>query len=114
MWTANAATVSPSVDTHDRKVHFTTANLTSMFHRSIEPSFSFEVLRKTFSDENLFVHHQALPSCASLGDEGAANHTRFCESYGHQGVELFVFGRYGFKRDQPKPQVFPARQTYEA
>ena len=27
MWTANAATVSPSADTHDGRVHFTPANL---------------------------------------------------------------------------------------
>ena len=33
MWTANAATVSPSSDTADNKVHFTPANLNSMFHR---------------------------------------------------------------------------------
>ena len=36
MWAANAATVSPSADTADRRVHFTPANLTSHFHRAIE------------------------------------------------------------------------------
>ena len=29
MWTANAATVSPSADTSDSKIHFTPANLTN-------------------------------------------------------------------------------------
>ena len=36
MWTANAATVSPSADSQDKKVHFTTANLANKFHRAIE------------------------------------------------------------------------------
>ena len=36
MWTANAATVSPSADTQDGKVHFTAANLNAKVHRSIE------------------------------------------------------------------------------
>ena len=34
MWVANAATVSPSADTADGKVHFTVANLNAKFHRS--------------------------------------------------------------------------------
>src|SRR5437764_1462181 len=34
MWTANAATVSPSGDSADHRVHFTPANLVSTFHRS--------------------------------------------------------------------------------
>lgn len=37
MWTANAATVSPSADTRDGKLHFTPANLVDKLHRSIEP-----------------------------------------------------------------------------
>src|SRR5687768_1746273 len=32
MWTANAATVAPSSDTQDGKVHLTVANLKQMFH----------------------------------------------------------------------------------
>ena len=36
MWTANAATVSPSADTADHRVHFTPANLSAKFHRSID------------------------------------------------------------------------------
>lgn len=37
MWVANAATVAPSADTADGRVHLTPANLTAKFHRSIEP-----------------------------------------------------------------------------
>src|SRR5262245_53014556 len=45
MWAANAATVSPSADSSDRRVHFTPANLVTQFHRSIEPSMTARVLR---------------------------------------------------------------------
>ena len=38
MWAANAATVSPSADAADRRVHFTPANLIANLHRSLEPA----------------------------------------------------------------------------
>ena len=114
MWTANAATVSPSADTKDGKVHFTPANLINKFHRSIEHEVTGRILKATFSDEKHFVHHPALPSVEHFGDEGAANHTRFCLDYGQQGVEFFVFGRYAFDSRQPAPTKFPARHTFEA
>ncbi|MGC1181924.1 N-succinylarginine dihydrolase, partial [Legionella sp.] len=40
MWAANAATVSPSIDTQDNKIHFTAANLISNLHRYQEADFS--------------------------------------------------------------------------
>ncbi|MFH7473886.1 N-succinylarginine dihydrolase, partial [Pseudomonas syringae pv. tagetis] len=36
MWEANAATVSPTADTDDGRVHFTAANLNSKYQRRIE------------------------------------------------------------------------------
>src|SRR5271155_3624231 len=45
MWTANAATVAPSADTADGKVHVTPANLNQMFHRAIEAETTTRVLR---------------------------------------------------------------------
>lgn len=110
MWVANAATVSPSADTKDGMIHFTPANLLSMFHRSIEPAFTSRLLRTIFSGSE-FVHHAALPAHAQFADEGAANHTRFCSEYGEKGVELFVHGdSYG----APGPSKFPARQTRQS
>ncbi len=114
MWTANAATVSPSADTVDGKVHFTPANLVSKFHRSLEPPTTSAILRAIFSDGRHFAHHDPLPATAVFGDEGAANHTRLCADYGGPGVELFVFGRYGLRPGQTEPRRFPARQTFEA
>ncbi|WP_299018006.1 N-succinylarginine dihydrolase [uncultured Photobacterium sp.] len=114
MWTANAATVSPSADTSDGRVHFTPANLTNKFHRSIEHEVTGRILKATFPDAKHFVHHSSLPSVEHFGDEGAANHTRFCHEYGEQGIEFFVYGRHAFDTRHPAPKQFPARHTYEA
>src|SRR4051812_40824164 len=76
MWAANAATISPSADTHDGRVHFTPANLLTQFHRSIEPSVTARILGAIFADEQKFMHHAPLPSTPHFADEGAANHTR--------------------------------------
>lgn len=114
MWTANAATVSPSADTGDHRVHFTPANLSAKFHRSIEHRVTGRALKAIFSDESYFAHHPALPSVSQFGDEGAANHTRLCGGYGEPGVELFVYGQMAFNDQAPAPKRYPARQTLEA
>ncbi len=114
MWAANAATVSPSANTPDSRVHFTAANLNNKFHRSIEHPTTSRLLRAMFADTSHFAHHPALPNCPQFGDEGAANHTRFCATMGKRGVEMFVFGAYGFNPSATAPKKFPARQTYEA
>ena len=114
MWTANSCTVSPSADTADGRVHFTAANLNCKFHRSIEHPTTSRVLGAMFSDDRHFAHHAALPAVGQFGDEGAANHTRFCKGYGDAGVEFFVYGRSAFDSRYPAPQRYPARQTLEA
>ncbi|RKZ99420.1 MAG: succinylarginine dihydrolase, partial [Gammaproteobacteria bacterium] len=114
MWTANACTVSPSADTKDSKLHITPANLANKFHRSIEHQTTGRILKAMFDDERHFVHHEALPMGDHFGDEGAANHSRFCDKYGDQGLEFFVFGKYAFDHSMPEPKKFPARQTFEA
>jgi succinylarginine dihydrolase len=112
MWTANAATVSPGADTTDGKVHFTPANLMSLFHRSLEPEATFQFLKSIFPDESVFTHHLPLPKTLQFGDEGAANHARFCGSHAEPGVELFVFGRG--EASSGESSRYPARQTREA
>lgn len=106
MWTANAATVAPSPDTPDGRVHFTPANLASNFHRAIEADETARVLKHIFSDPLHFAHHAPLPGGVHFGDEGAANHGRLAEAHGAEGVHLFVFGEDG--------QRFPARQRKRA
>lgn len=114
MWTANACTVSPSADTADGRTHFTVANLNNKLHRSYEHTQTARTLRKLFGNEEFFAVHDALPPTPAFGDEGAANHTRLCASYGAPGVEMFVCGRVEFDSNAPAPKRFPARQTLEA
>ncbi len=113
MWAANAATVSPSADTADGRVHFTVANLQSHLHRSLEAPATETALRRIFRDPKHFMIHPALPATAALSDEGAANHMRFAAKHGKAGVEVFVYGRGGVA-DAPMPRKFPARQSLEA
>ncbi|MFT3725284.1 MAG: N-succinylarginine dihydrolase [Hyphomonadaceae bacterium] len=110
MWTANAATVSPSVDTGDGRVHLTPANLSSHFHRALEAETTTRVLRTIFADGSRFVVHDPVPF-ATFGDEGAANHCRLAASHGERGVEVFVYGRSAFTKAEGR---FIGRQAMEA
>ncbi|MEO1553007.1 MAG: N-succinylarginine dihydrolase [Pseudomonadota bacterium] len=115
MWTANAATISPSADTQDGRLHATVANLSSMLHRSLEHRETAETLTKMFvPDEQTPAKQEArplvspaLPMHADFSDEGAANHVRLCSDHGAEGVELFVYGREAGE----SVTGFPARQT---
>lgn len=117
MWTANAATVTPSADTRDKRVHLTAANLRAMAHRRIEPTQTARTLRAVFAAKDVFAVHDALDAGGPFGDEGAANHTRFTSTSASggevPGVHLFV---YGARADGTglRPARFPARQTLEA
>lgn len=111
MWTANAATVSPSADTDDARVHLTPANLASHFHRSIEAETTTRVLSIVFSDQKRFVVHDPL-EFPTLGDEGAANHCRLSSRHAARGLEVFVYGRSAFAREHDAR--FGARQSLEA
>lgn len=114
MWAANAATVSPSADTIDVRVHFTPANLVSNLHRAIEAQETGAILQAIFADEAHFVHHPPLTPSIQLGDEGAANHTRLCDEHDLPGVEIFTYGRAAYDSNAPAPSKYPARQTREA
>ena len=111
MWAANAATVTPSADTADGRVHFTPANLLTNLHRSLEGEQTTRSLRRLFPDEARFAVHDPLPAHAHFADEGAANHVRLCGEHGAPGVNLFVWGREAWERWDGR---FPARQTKEA
>ncbi len=113
MWTANAATVTPSGDAADGRTHFTPANLQSSFHRFLEPQTTGRVLAAIFRDEARFAHHPVLPATPAFSDEGAANHTRLAADHAGPGVHLYVYGRQAFG-GQSEPKRFPARQTLEA
>lgn len=114
MWAANTATISPSSDSMDRKVHLTPANLSSQFHRSIEAATTSTILRAVFPDASLFAHHPPLPATPLFADEGAANHMRLSNAYGQSGIEVFVYGRSAASGTAATPSRFPARQTLQA
>ncbi|WP_428150000.1 N-succinylarginine dihydrolase [Brevundimonas sp.] len=111
MWAANAATVTPSADSADGRVHFTPANLHTNLHRSLEHAQTKRALEALFPDPGRFAVHDALWPVAHLADEGAANHVRLCAGHGEPGVNLLVWGRDAFEAwDGP----WPARQTRQA
>jgi succinylarginine dihydrolase len=114
MWAANAATVSPSADTGDGRVHLTPANLFSQLHRSIESPATFRMMRRLFAESSCFVVHPPLDADERLGDEGAANHTRLCGDHGGPGIEVFTFSREARDSANALPSRYPARQAREA
>ena len=111
MWSANAATVTPSADTPDGRVHFTPANLISNLHRSLEGEQTTRMLRTLFPEPSRFAVHDPLPYVGHFGDEGAANHVRLASEHGAPGVNLLVYGREAWEHWDAK---YPARQTAEA
>lgn len=111
MWAANAATVTPSADAADGRVHFTPANLLTNLHRSLEGPQTTRSLRRLFPDEARFAVHDPLPAQPHFADEGAANHVRLCAEHGAPGVNLFVWGREAWEHWDGR---YPARQTREA
>jgi succinylarginine dihydrolase len=111
MWAANAATVTPSADSADGRLHLTPANLLSNLHRSLEPPQTARALRTLLPSPALFTVHDPLPAVGHFADEGAANHVRLCAEQGRPGVNLFVYGREAY---EPWRGRHPARQTLEA
>jgi succinylarginine dihydrolase len=103
MWAANAATVSPALDTADGRCHLSVANLVTMPHRSHEWPETLAQLRLAFADPAFALHG---PVPAPFGDEGAANHMRLAPAHDAPGVEVFVYGIAG--------GPFPARQHPDA
>ncbi|VEG90414.1 N-succinylarginine dihydrolase [Legionella spiritensis] len=116
MWAANAATVTPSLDSVDQRVHFTAANLISNIHRHQEADFSRYLLERLFNNPQFFRHHPVLPKTIVTSDEGAANHSRLSASHQSPGMHLFVYGKQGLQQQtkDAAPRKYLARQTLEA
>ncbi len=115
MWRANAATVSPSSDCLDGKLHFTIANLSTQLHRSLEADETAALFKKIFPEPH-FIHHSPFYPAKNFSDEGAANHIRLTPHFGEKGLEIFVYG-YSQKKvpnDTSRKILFPPRQSLEA
>lgn len=114
MWTANACTVAPSLDTADGRLHLTVANLSSKLHRAIEGPEMASVLSAIFVDTEQFVVHEPLQGGMVMRDEGAANHTRLCATFDGPAVHVFVHGIDEQNARGRAPKRFVARQTLQA
>ena len=114
MWAANAATIIPSNDSLDEQTHIIIANLSAMYHRSIEAPYTTAYFEEVFASHRDIQIHEALAAHSELGDEGAANHTRL--SIDSTFLHLFAYGKLtdtvGTTTSKSKP--FPARQAFEA
>ena len=110
LWVANWATVSPSADTMDGRVHVTPANRAAVLYRAIEANECYHILHQVFFNPRHFVVHDPLPGAYELADEGAANHMRLTVRHGAKGINVFVYGRTGFDVPDPAPHFLP-RQT---
>lgn len=104
MWTANAATVTPSCDTDGDLPVMTVANLNASLHRSIEAANTQSEMRSLFRD-GIDVR-AALPGGVPMRDEGAANHMRLSGPDGQPGLNVFVHGD-----GSPEPLRHWPRQT---
>jgi len=113
MWVANSCTVAPSVDSYNNKLNLLTANLNFTHHRRIEAPQTYDILNKIFCDATKFMVHTPIESNGDFDDEGAANHTRFCNSYDEEGLHFFVYGR-SQNDSEESPSKYPARQTLQA
>lgn len=114
MWAANAATITPSTDSKDGKVHITPANLYTEVHRRIEANTTHNVLKEIFRDAKYFNIHKPLSGIAGLTDEGAANHTRLCPKHSNKGLHIFVYGKSNNLLNLPTPKNYTGRQSLEA
>ena len=124
MWTANAATISPSQHCADGRMHITPANLVAMAHRSLEGPTNHRVLKHIFADRTYFHVHDSLPAHDIFGDEGAANHNVMTNmasaatpnqsgQSSQSGIEIFVYGKKALNK-ATTPLTYPARQSFEA
>ncbi len=104
MWTANAATVTPSCDRNSGSSVMTVANLSASLHRSIEAAHTQSELALLFG--KALEVRQPLPGGAPMRDEGAANHMRLSGADGQPGLNVFVYGD-----GSPEPQFHWPRQT---
>ncbi|HUP12304.1 MAG TPA: N-succinylarginine dihydrolase, partial [Niastella sp.] len=93
MWAANAATVTPTLDSKDGKLHLTVANLHTNPHRRIEAETTYKVLSQIFHNVPDTVVHEPLSAAQGFLDEGAANHMRLSPRHNAVGLNVFVYGR---------------------
>ena len=109
MWTANAATVTPGIDSSHGATTLTIANLVASVHRAMEPERTFAEIAHVLRGVPDCRLLGPLPGGAAMRDEGAANHMRLGTNRQEPGIHLFVFGD-----EQPLPSSHWPRQSRAA
>ncbi|MFQ5729506.1 MAG: N-succinylarginine dihydrolase [Waddliaceae bacterium] len=113
MYAANAASITPSIDSSDAKVHITPSNMNRTKHRSIEPEFTAKILKILFNSTVYFTHHSPLPFGDIFSDEGCANQCHFSQKNNRTGIHLFVYGNSA-RHPIVEGERISIRQTLEA
>ncbi len=93
MWAANAATVTPVMDSNDGNLHITIANLHTNQHRRIEAQATYNIIKQIFAGVPDTVIHAPLQFEQGFLDEGAANHMRLSPCHDMAGLNVFVYGK---------------------
>lgn len=115
MWTANAATVSSSLDTADNRVHFTVANLISNLHRHQEAVFSQALLKKYSMMRNFLPIIRYYLTVLRQVTKVLLTIVVYVLLIMLLEFNLFVYGKEALKTGQVEnPVKYPARQTLEA
>ena len=107
MWTANAATVCPAIDSLPGRLSITIANLNASLHRVIEAQATEADLRSLFG--TVATVRTAVAGGSAMRDEGAANQMRLGGPDNQSGIHVFVYGD-----GQPHPHKHWPRQTLAA
>ena len=111
MWTANAATVSPSADSADGKVHFTVANLNNKLHRMQEAPTTSAIRAPRSPIRATLPTMRRCRSMATSAMKGRPTITASAGNMTGRGA-VFVYGRRA--SGGIAPVKYPARQTLEA
>lgn len=114
MWVANAATMTPSMDSDDERVHMSIANLATHAHRRMEAQETYELFKIIFPTPKFCVH-PPLMSEGIMRDEGAANHMRLWSPKSQWALQVFVYGEtLNYPNEEDSTGQNPVRQTMEA
>ena len=95
---ANAATVSPSADTADGRVHFTPANLVAHFHRSLEAPTTTRDPARDLRRPDALRRPRSVAGRAAVRRRGRGEPHAIRGAPGAPGVEFFVYGRAALRR----------------
>lgn len=111
MWVANAATVSPSADSLDGRVHLTVANLNDKFHRASEAPTTEALLRAIFPMSSGLPYTARCPRYRCSAMKGGKPQPPRRRLRRARRAAVYLRPPAG---GEDNPLRYPARQTLEA